>query len=86
MLNGIEKEEIIQVILLISFIILLFGIPIYCLITGIIPGEEEYYRKEGLEKAIVIEDAKGSKRIYIKNNNELVDTIKKEILEKEVAK
>lgn len=86
MLNGIEREEIIQVILLISFIILLFGIPIYCLITGIIPSEEEYYRKKGLEKAIVIEDAKGSKRIYIKNNNELVDAIKKEILEKEVAK
>lgn len=49
--------------------------------------EEKYYKEKGFENSIEIVDSTGKrKRIYTKNNNELVDTIKKEIVEKEVAK
>lgn len=49
--------------------------------------EEKYYKEKGFENSIEIVDTTGKiKRIYTKNNKELVDTIKKEIVEKEVAK
>ena len=48
--------------------------------------EEKYYKEKGFENSIEIVDSTGKrKRIYTKNNKELVDTIKKEIVEKEVA-
>lgn len=49
--------------------------------------EEKYYKEKGFENSIEIVDSTGKrKRIYTKNNKELVDTIKKEIVEKEVVK
>ena len=46
------------------------------------------YINEGYKGEIVIieNNNKNTKEILIKNNNELVDAIKKEIVEKEVAK
>ena len=50
-------------------------------------SEEKYYKEKGFENSIEIVDSIGKiKRIYTKNNKELVDTIKKEIVEKELAK
>lgn len=67
-------------------IIILF-IFLFLLVYKMKESEEKYYKEKGFEKSIEIVDSTGKiKRIYTKNNKELVDTIKKEIVEKEVAK
>lgn len=67
-------------------IIILF-IFLFLLVYKMKDSEEKYYKEKGFENSIEIVDSTGKiKRIYTKNNKELVDTIKKEIVEKEVAK
>lgn len=86
-----ESYEIIGTIIMIILLIIVLtigGIAIYGKINDSPEKIKRKYIDEGYKGEIVIieNNNKNTKEILIKNNNELVDTIKKEIVEKEVAK
>lgn len=76
---------IIMIILLI-FVLAIGGAVVYDKVTNSPEKIKRKYINEGYKGEIVIIENNNTKEILIKNNNELVDTIKKEIVEKEVAK
>lgn len=89
--KSYEIIEIIEIILMIILMIALLafiGVVVYNKVTNSPEKLKRKYIKEGYKGEIVIieNDSKNTKEILIKNNDELVDTIKKEIVEKEVAK
>lgn len=82
----IEIIEMILMLILMIAVLVFIGVVIY---NKIINSPEKIKRKyinEGYKGEIVIIENNNTKEILIKNNNELVDAIKKEIVEKEVAK
>ncbi len=84
----IEIIEMILMLILMIAVLVFIGVVIY---NKIINSPEKLKRKyinEGYKGEIVIieNDNKNTKEILIKNNNELIDVIKKEIVEKEVSK
>ncbi len=86
----IEIIEIIEMILMIMLVIFLvvFGcVAIYHKVNNSPEKIKRKYINEGYKGEIVIieNNNKNTKEILIKNNNELVDAIKKEIVEKEVT-
>lgn len=89
--KSYEIIEIIEIILMIILMIALLafiGVVVYNKVTNSPEKLKRKYINEGYKGEIVIikSDDERNKEILIKNNNELVDTIKKEIVEKEVAK
>ena len=78
---------IIMIILLI-FVLAIGGAVVYDKVNNSPEKIKRKYIDEGYKGEIVIieNNNKNTKEILIKNNNELVDAIKKEIVEKEVAK
>lgn len=86
-----ESYEVIGTIIMIILAILLLAFVCVAIYDKVNNSPEKIKRKyinEGYKGEIVIieNNNKNTKEILIKNNNELVDTIKKEIVEKEVAK
>ena len=84
-----ESYEIIGTIIMIILLIIVLtigGIAIYGKINNSPEKIKRKYINEGYKGEIVIIENNNTKEILIKNNNELVDAIKKEIVEKEVAK
>lgn len=89
--KSYEIIEIIEIILMIILMIALLafiGVVVYNKVTNSPEKLKIKYINEGYKGEIVIikSDDERNKEILIKNNNELVDTIKKEIVKKEVAK
>lgn len=84
----IEIIEIILMIILMITVLAFIGVVVYNKVTNSPEKLKRKYINEGYKGEIVIieNDNKNTKEIFIKNNNELVDAIKKEIVEKEVAK
>ena len=84
----IEIIEIILIIILMITVLAFIGVVVYNKVTNSPEKLKRKYINEGYKGEIVIieNDNKNTKEIFIKNNNELVDAIKKEIVEKEVAK
>lgn len=84
----IEIIEIILMIILMIAVLVFIGVVVYNKFTNSPEKLKRKYINEGYKGEIVIieNDNKNTKEILIKNNNELVDAIKKEIVEKEVAK
>ena len=87
----IEIIEIIEMILMIMLVIFLvvFGcVAIYDKVNNSPEKIKRKYINEGYKGEIVIIEScdNKTKEILIKNNNELIDAIKKEIVEKEVVK
>ncbi|MBF1201143.1 MAG: hypothetical protein HXM14_02935 [Fusobacterium periodonticum] len=84
----IESIEIILMIILMIAVLAFIGVVIYNKVTNSPEKLKRKYINEGYKGEIVIieNDNKNTKEIFIKNNNELVDAIKKEIVEKEVVK
>ena len=84
----IESIEIILMIILMIAVLAFIGVVIYNKVTNSPEKLKRKYINEGYKEEIVIikNDNKNTKEIFIKNNNELVDAIKKEIVEKEVVK
>ena len=84
----IEIIEIILMIILMIAVLAFIGVVVYNKVTNSPEKLKIKYIDEGYKGEIVIieNNNKNTKEILIKNNNELVDTIKKEIVEKEVAK
>ena len=78
---------IIMIILLI-FVLAIGGAVVYDKVNNSPEKIKRKYINEGYKGEIVIieNNNKNTKEILIKNNNELVDAIKKEIVEKEVVK
>lgn len=86
-----ESYEVIGTIIMIILAILLLAFVCVAIYDKVNNSPEKIKRKyinEGYKGEIVIieNNNKNTKEILIKNNNELVDEIKKEIVEKEVAK
>lgn len=84
----IEIIEMILMLILMIAVLVFIGVVVY---NKIINSPEKIKRKyinEGYKGEIVIieSDDKRNKEILIKNNNELVNTIKKEIVEREIEK
>lgn len=84
----IEIIEMILMLILMIAVLVFIGVVIY---NKIINSPEKLKRKyinEGYKGEIVIIEScdNKTKEILIKNNNELIDVIKKEIVEKEVSK
>lgn len=89
--KSYEIIEIIEMIIMIILAILLLaigGAVVYDKVNNSLEKIKRKYIDEGYKGEIVIieSDDKRNKEIFIKNNNELIDAIKKEIVEKEVAK
>lgn len=89
--KSYEIIEIIEMIIMIILAILLLAFVCVAIYDKVNNSPEKIKRKyinEGYKGEIVIieNNNKNTKEILIKNNNELVDIIKKEIVEKEVAK
>ena len=89
--KSYEIIEIIEIILMIILMIALLafiGVVVYNKVNNSPEKLKRKYINEWYKGEIVIikSDDERNKEILIKNNNELVDTIKKEIVEKEVAK
>ena len=89
--KSYEIIEIIEMIIMIILAILLLAFVCVAIYDKVNNSPEKIKRKyinEGYKGEIVIieNNNKNTKEILIKNNNELVDAIKKEIVEKEVAK
>ena len=84
----IEIIEIILMLILMIALLVFIGVVVYNKITNSPEKLKRKYINEGYKGEIVIieNDNKNTKEILIKNNTELVDAIKKEIVEKEVAK
>lgn len=86
---NFKSYEIAETILLCTIIIPIL-ILIYLIIYNCIVNSPEKIKRKYIDKGyneeIVIIENNNTKEILIKNNNELVDAIKKEIVEKEVAK
>lgn len=81
-----ESYEIIGMIILLIFVLAIGGAVVYDKVNNSPEKIKRKYINEGYKGEIVIIENNNTKEIFIKNNNELVDTIKKEIVEKEVAK
>ena len=84
-----ESYEIIGMIIMLILLILVLamgGVAIYNKFNNSPEKIKRKYINEGYKGEIVIIENNNTKEIFIKNNNELVDAIKKEIVEKEVAK
>lgn len=87
--KSYEIIEIIEMIIMIILAILLLAIGGALVYDKVNNSPEKIKRKyidKGYNEEIVIIENNNTKEILIKNNNELVDAIKKEIVEKEVAK
>ena len=87
--KSYEIIEIIEMIIMIILVILLLaigGVLVYDKVNNSPEKNKRKYINEGYKGEIVIIENNNTKEILIKNNNELVDAIKKEIVEKEVAK
>lgn len=87
--KNYESYEIIGMIIMIILLIFLLAIGGTVVYNNVNNSPEKIKRKyinEGYKGEIVIIENNNTKEIFIKNNNELVDAIKKEIVEKEVAK
>lgn len=89
--KSYEIIEIIEMIIMIILVILLLAIGgalVYDKVNNSPEKNKRKYINEGYKGEIVIIEScdNKTKEILIKNNNELVDAIKKEIVEKEVAK
>ena len=89
--KSYEIIEIIEMILLLILMIALLvfiGVVVYNKITNSPEKLKRKYINEGYKGEIVIieNDNKNTKEILIKNNTELVNTIKKEIVEREIEK
>ena len=84
----IEIIEMILMLILMIAVLAFIGVVVYNKVTNSPEKLKRKYINEGYKGEIVIieNDNKNTKEILIKNNNELVDAIKKEIVEKEVAK
>lgn len=84
----VEMMELIIMILLAIFLLVFGCVVVYDKVTNSSEKIKRKYINEGYKGEIVIieNNNKNTKEILIKNNNELVDAIKKEIVEKEVAK
>ena len=79
--------DVVKPIILIFLIVLFVTAIINSTSGNSLEKNKKEYIDKGYEKTIVIIDNYGkTKEILIKNNNESVDEIKKEIVEKEVAK
>lgn len=84
-----ESYEIIGMIIMIIlliFVLAIGGAVVYDKVNNSLEKIKRKYINEGYKGEIVIIENNNTKEIFIKNNNELVDAIKKEIVEKEVAK
>lgn len=84
-----ESYEIIGMIIMIIlliFVLAIGGAVVYDKVNNSPEKIKRKYINEGYKGEIVIIENNNTKEIFIKNNNELVDAIKKEIVEKEVAK
>ncbi len=83
----IEIIEMILMLILMIAVLVFVGVVVYDKVTNSPEKLKRKYINEGYKGEIVIieNDNKNTKEILIKNNTELVDTIKKEIMEKEVA-
>lgn len=89
--KNYESYEIIGMIIMIILLIFLLasgGTVVYNNVNNSPEKIKRKYINEGYKGEIVIIDScdNKTKEILIKNNNELVYAIKKEIVEKEVAK
>lgn len=87
--KNYESYEIIGMIIMIIlliFVLAIGGAVAYDKINNSPEKNKRKYINEGYKGEIVIIENNNTKEIFIKNNKELVDTIKKEIVEKEVAK
>lgn len=87
--KNYESYEIIGMTIMIILLIFLLAIGGTVVYNNVNNSPEKIKRKyinEGYKGEIVIIENNNTKEIFIKNNNELVDAIKKEIVEKEVAK
>ena len=84
----IEIIEMILMLILMIAVLVFIGVVIYNKIINSPEKLKREYINEGYKGKIVIieNDNKNTKEILIKNNNELIDVIKKEIVEKEVSK
>ena len=84
----IEIIEIILMIILMIAVLAFIGVVVYNKVNNSPEKIKRQYINEGYKGEIVIieNNNKHTKEILIKNNKELIDTIKKEIVEKEVAK
>ena len=81
-----ETMMLIMMIAIAIFLLAIGGAVVYDKVTNSPEKIKRKYINEGYKGEIVIIENNNTKEILIKNNNELVDTIKKEIVEKEVAK
>lgn len=82
----IEIIEMILMLILMIAVLVFIGVVVY---NKIINSPEKIKRKyinEGYKGEIVMIENNNTREILIKNNNELVDTIKKEIVEREIEK
>lgn len=78
-------EMIIMIMLVIS-VLAFIGVVVYNKVTNSPEKLKRKYINEGYKEEIVIIENNNTKEILIKNNNKLVDTIKKEIVEREIEK
>ena len=81
-----ETMMLIMMIAIAIFLLAIGGAVVYDKVTNSPEKIKRKYINEGYKGEIVIIENNNTKEILIKNNNELVDAIKKEIVEKEVAK
>ena len=83
-----ETMMLIMMIAIAIFLLAIGGAVVYDKVTNSPEKIKRKYINEGYKGEIVIIEScdNKTKEILIKNNNELIDEIKKEIVEKEVAK
>lgn len=87
-ITSYEIIEIILMIILMIAVLAFIGVVVYNKVTNSPEKLKRKYINEGYKGEIVIieNDNKNTKEILIKNNNELVEAIKKEIVKKEIEK